>query len=186
MDPAKKDIKSTFPEEENIQPNEATLKKEPEKDLFSWKQVARPFKKRNREFFVTVVAITVIVALILLLTEGFMPVILLVSLVFLFYVLNTVEPETIEYKLTNKGVKVGDKKTPWEVLTNFWFSKRYDSELLIFGMVGLPGRMEIVINSQDKEILKNIISPFVPEEEIPPSTLDKAANWFAKKLPGNN
>ena len=188
MEPAKKDQnpKSTLPEENLNKPMEVTVKKEPEKEIFSWVAPARPFKRRNREFYVTIVAITVIVGLILLLTEGFMPVILLISLIFLFYILNTVEPEKIEYKITNKGIKVADKKTQWEVLTNFWITRRHDNHLLVFGTYVLPGRMELVINEPDKENLKKIISEFVTEEEIPPSGLDKAANWFAKKLPGNN
>ncbi len=188
MEPANKDknTKSTLPEENIKEPVEVTVKKEPEKELFSWIAPARPFKRRNREFYVTVIAITVIVGLILLLTEGFMPVILLISLIFLFYILNTVEPENIQYKITNKGIKVGDKKTAWEVLTNFWFTKRHDNNLLVFGTYVIPGRMELVINEGDIEKIKNVISGFVTEEETPPSELDKAANWFAKKLPGNN
>jgi len=188
MEPANKDQtqKSTLPEEKTDIPTEVTVKKEPEKELFSWIAPARPFKRRNREFYVTIIAITVIVGLVLLLTEGFMPVILLISLIFLFYILNTVEPEKIEYKITNKGIKVGNKKTQWEVLTNFWITRRYDNYLLVFGTYVLPGRMELVINEADKEKLKNIISRFITEEEIPSSGLDKAANWFAKKLPGNN
>lgn len=188
MEPANKDQNpnSTLPEDKIKEPMEVTVKKEPEKELFSWTAPARPFKRRNREFYVTIIAITVIVGLILLLTEGFMPVILLISLIFLFYILNTVEPENIQYKITNKGIKVADKKTQWELLTNFWFTKRHDNDLLVFGTFSLPGRMELVINEGDKETLKTIISGFITEEEIPPSGLDKAANWFAKKLPGNN
>ncbi|MFH1971731.1 MAG: hypothetical protein ABIJ05_05110, partial [Patescibacteria group bacterium] len=184
MEPANKDqIKESTLPEENARPTEVTVRKEPEKELFSWIAPARPFKRRNREFYVTIIAITVIVGLILLLTEGFMPVILLISLIFLFYILNTVEPEKIEYKITNKGIKVGLKKTQWEALNNFWITKRSDNYLLVFGTYVLPGRMELVINEVDRENLKKIISEFVTEEEIPPSGLDKAANWFAKKLP---
>ena len=188
MEPAEdnQNKKSTLPEKEIKNSVQEPERIEPEKELFSWIAPARPFKRRNREFYVTVIAIAIIVGLILLLAEGFMPVILLVSLVFLFYILNTVEPENIEYKITNKGIKVGDKKTPWEAVGNFWFSRRYDSELLILGLFVVPGRMELVINLGDKNKLKEVISKFVMEEEIPPSGLDKAANWFAKKLPGNN
>jgi len=188
MDSVNKDqnSKSTLPKRKTDIPTEVTVKKEPEKELFSWIAPARPFKRRNREFYVTIIAISIIVGLILLLTEGFMPVILLISLIFLFYILNTVEPEKIEYKITNKGIKVGNKRTPWEVLTNFWITRRYDNHLLVFGTYVLPRRMELVINETDKEKLKNVISEFVTEEEISPSGLDKAANWFAKKLPGNN
>ncbi len=176
-------------------PKESTLKEreerpvvirpEPERDLATWQAPARPFKRRNKEFYVTIVAIAAIVGLVLFLVEGFMPVILIVSLIFLFYVLNTVEPEEIEYKITSKGIKVADKRTGWGVMVRFWFSKRFDNELLVVETLTLPGRMEFVINLEQKENIKKALLRYLPEEKASPSSLDKAANWFSKKLPGN-
>ena len=153
-----------------------------EKDLFIWNAPARPFKKRNKEYYVTLIAIAAIVGLILFLVDGFMPVILIISLVFLFYIMNTVEPETIDYKITTKGIKVVDKRTDWKDLGRFWFSRRFDSELLVFETAGLTGRLEIVIKSEDKEKIKKTLADYLTQEEVPPSFLDKTANWFSKKL----
>ncbi|MFZ5932740.1 MAG: hypothetical protein ACOYT7_01535 [Patescibacteria group bacterium] len=171
-----------MPEEE---PRPVVVRREPEKDLIIWTAPARPFKRRDREFYITVIAIAGIVGLILFLVEGFMPVILIVSLVFLFYVMNTVPPENIEYKVTNKGVKVAGKRTDWINLNRFWFSRRFDNELLVFESFTLPGRLELVVESKDKEELRKAITPYLPEEEVSPSYLDKAANWFSAKMPGN-
>lgn len=158
-------------------------KREIERDILSWTAAARPFKRRSKEFYITVVAMASLVGLILFLVEGFMPVILIISLVFLLYVMNTVEPENIEYKITNKGIKVGGKRTDWELINRFWFSRRFDSELLVTETLSLPGRMEFVINSEDKEKIRKTLSSFVPEEEVAPSFLDRSANFFTKKLP---
>src|SRR3989304_8957067 len=105
-------------------------KKQPEKDLFSWHAPARPFKRRDREFWVSVIAIAAVVGFIFYIIEGIMPVLLLISLVFLFYILSTVPPEQIEYKVTSWGVKIADKRTDWEAISRFWFSKRLDAALL--------------------------------------------------------
>lgn len=164
---------------------ESVPKVEQEKDLISWSAPARPFKKRNREFYITIIAMAAVVGLILFLVEGWMPVILIISLIFLFYVMNTVEPENIECKVTNKGVRVADKTTEWNSLKRFWFSRRFDNDLLVVETVFLPGRMELVIDTSKKDELKNTLSKYLVEEEAPPSFLDKAANWFAKRLPGN-
>lgn len=161
------------------------VRQEAEKDLFIWKAPARPFKRRDKQFWMTLIAIAGVFGLILFLVEGAMPVILIISLVFLFYVLSTVEPEEIECKITNKGIKIADKRTDLGNLTRFWFSRRFNSELLVFEMAILPGRLEMVINSKDREAIRKALSPYLPEEEAPPSGLDRAANWFAKKLPGN-
>ena len=183
---------SAMPAKEE-KPKESTLKEreerpvvvrpEPERDLVTWQAPARPFKRRNKEFYVTIVAIAAIVGLILFLVEGFMPVILIVSLVFLFYVLNTVEPEEIEYKITSKGIKVVDKRIGWGVMVRFWFSRRFDNDLLVVETLTLPGRMEFVVNPEQKQNIKKALLKYLPEEKAPPSSLDKAANWFSKKLP---
>lgn len=160
-------------------------KNEPERDLVYWQAPARPFKRRNKEFYVTIIAIAAVVGLVLFLVEGFMPVILIISLVFLFYVLSTVEPEDIEYKVTNKGISIAGRKTEWDPLLRFWFSRRFDSPLLIVETTSLPGRLELVMDEGKKEEIRKALLDHIPEERTPPSGLDRAANWFSKKLPGN-
>ena len=159
---------------------------EPEKTLFNWTEAARPFKKRDRDFWITIVIIVAISGLVLFLVEGFMPVMLIISLVFLFYILNTIEPGNIDYKISNKGVRVAEKLNEWRLLGRFWFTKRFNNDLLVFETSTIPGRLELVINPANKGKIKEKLARYLVEEEAPPSGLDKAANWFAKKLPGNN
>ncbi|MBU0569926.1 hypothetical protein KKB40_04045 [Patescibacteria group bacterium] len=179
-----------------IIPNQDTLKSEavnpdvtqaprprPEKNLFAWKAPSRPFKRRNKDFWMTVMAIAGVFGLILFLVEGVMPVILIISVIFLFYVLSTVEPENIEYNITDRGVKIADKRTDMELLTRFWFTKRFNDELLVFETRMVPGRLELVINAKDKEVLRKTLLEYLSEEEVSPSGLDRAANWVSKKLP---
>ena len=165
------------------EPKPVVVRREPERDLVIWSAAGRPFKRRDREFYVTLAAMGGIVALILFLVEGFMPVVLIISIFFLFYVLSTVEPENIEYKITNKGIKIGGRRNDWAVLGRFWFSRRFDHDLLIIESASLPGRIELVIVPEKKEEIRKSLSAYLFEEEVPPSPLDKAANWFSKKLP---
>jgi len=155
----------------------------PEKELFSWRAPARAFKRRDKRFWVTVGAIASLFGLILFLAEGVMPVILIISLIFLFYVLSTVEPEPIQYSITNRGAKIAGKRTDWAVLTRFWFTKRHDSEILVFEMTVIPGRLEFVINPKDKERIKSLCTNYLKEEEIPASNIDRMTNWFSRFLP---
>jgi len=154
-----------------------------EHDLFVWGAPARPFKRRSKNFYITVFSIVGIVGLILFLAEGAMPVILLASLIFLYYVLNTVQPQTVEYKITTWGIKVAEARTTWSQMTRFWFSERQDIHLLIFETLKIPGRLELVINKEDKEKIRGTLSKYLNEEKAPPSNLDKITNWVAKKLP---
>jgi hypothetical protein len=171
--------------QKQVKPRPITGRIEQEKDLIKWIAAARPFKKRDRDFWVTVIAISSIAGLVLFLIEGVMPVILIISLVFLFYILTTVEPDKIEYKITNRGIKIADKSTWWNTIRRYWFGSRFNSTLLIFETTSIPGRLELVINSTDKEKIKKVLKDYVLEEEASPSYMDRTANWFAKKLPGN-
>jgi hypothetical protein len=184
MDPAK-DQKRGNESTLNSEPQAVVVRREPERELMVWTAPARPFKKHDKRFYTTVFAIAGIIALVLFLAEGIMPVILIVALVFLFYVLSTVPPENIEYKITSKGVKIAGKLTEWQALIRFWFRERSGSEILIFETFLIPGRIEVVINPEIKDDLKKEISAYIPYEEVPATGLDKAADWFAQKLPGN-
>lgn len=181
MDTAKSNEKGGVSQE----PQAVVIRKEPEKELLVWKAAARPFKRRDKQFFVTTFSMAGIVSLILFLAEGVMPVLLIISLVFLYYVLSTVEPEKIEYKLTNKGVKMAGNLTPWGLVTRFWFIKRFDSDMLVLETMGIPGRMELVVNPENKEFIKKEASAYAPFEEVNPSNFDKFSEWVSKKIPGN-
>jgi hypothetical protein len=167
-----------------VQPSQEPRAPEPEKLLFSWTAPARPFKRRDRDFWVTIIVITVIIGLVLLFAEGFMPVILIISVIFLYYILSTVEPENIDYKITTRGLKMAEKLNPWSNLGRFWFTKRFNDQTLVFEAFTLGGRLDVVIKSTDKEKIKSILSKYLLHEEAPPSTIDKATNWFTKRLPG--
>jgi len=168
---------------ESANQNESTFKPELEKDLVTWVAPARPFKRRDKQFYVTTISIAGMVCLILFLAEGAMPVILIISLIFLYYVMSTVAPEDIEYKITNKGIKVGGRRTDWQSLGRFWFSNRFDSELLVVETNMIPNRMELVIKVESKAEIEKILKDYLVEEEISPSNLDRAVDWFSKKLP---
>lgn len=175
MDTAKQEQTDDRPLKDN--------KPELEKDLITWVAPARPFKRRDKQFYLTTISIAGIVCLILFLAEGAMPVILIISLIFLYYVMSTVAPEDIEYKITNKGIKVGGKRTDWEYLGRFWFSKRFDSDLLVLETRMIPNRMELVIKPEIKEEINKTLKEYLIYEEVSPSNLDKAVDWFSKKLP---
>lgn len=179
------DAAKNIKQESEQEPVQVTVRKEPEKELIKWSAPARPFKRKNRQFYVTLFAMVGLAALVLFLAEGIMPVVLLASLLFLYYIMNTVEPEIIEYKITTRGIYMAKKISEWNGLTRFWFSNRSEKDLLIIETLYFPGRAEYVIPDDRKDEIKKYLSSFLIEEEAPPTFLDKATSWFAAKLPGN-
>jgi len=155
-----------------------------EKVLFSWKAPSRPFKNRNREFFTTILSIAALLGIIFFLIEGVMPVLVIVSAVFLIFVLSSVPPQEVEYEITNKNVVIGGKKYPLRQISRFWLAKRFGYDLLVFETpFRFPGRLELVVQGQDIEKLKETLYDYITFEEGTPTFLDKAASWFSKYLP---
>ncbi|KKQ37294.1 MAG: hypothetical protein US53_C0022G0009 [Candidatus Woesebacteria bacterium GW2011_GWA1_37_7] len=176
--PGQKQDSSASPKDKDSQTPE-------EKTLFSWNAASRPYKKRDRQFWVTIIAIAAVFGFILFIIEGAMPVILIISLVFLFYVLSTVEPEQIEYRITNYGVRIAESLNAYDLLTRYWFTKRLGSDLLVFEIMAIPGRLELVYHSKDTEKIQNALKKYLTQEKTSPSNIDKATNWVSEKLPGN-
>lgn len=154
-----------------------------EKTLLSWNAAARPFKRRSREVYVTLLSAAGLVGAILFLVEGVMPVILLGTLIFLFYVLSTVAPDNVEYKITTFGVRFAGRLTPWEKLGRFWFVHRLGADLLVFEVFSLPGRLEMVAPKENHAKIEETLKKYLVKEEVPPNVFDKVAQWGSKKLP---
>lgn len=156
-----------------------------EKVLISWNAAARPFKRRSREFYVTLISVVGLVGAILFLVEGVMPVVLLATLVFLFYVLSTVAPDNVDYQITTFGVRFAGQLTPWEKLGRFWFVHRLGSDLLVLEVYAIPGRLELVAPKPEHARIEETLKKYLVQEEAPPGFFDKAAQWASKKLPQN-
>jgi len=155
-----------------------------EKTLFEWEAAQRAFKKRDRDFWITAVAILVLVGIILFFIKEFFLIIALVSVLFLYYVLSTVPPQNVVNKITNRAVYFGDLRYEWNLLSRFWFKNSLNSELLEFETeLRFPRQVSLVIDPKDEELLKEIIVKKIPLIESSPGFTDKLTKWFADRLP---
>jgi len=154
------------------------------KVLFSWKGPIRPFKRRDKDFWTTVLAIIFLISLILFFVKEWFLIAAIISLAFVYYVLSTVPPEEIEYRITTKGVSFAEKSYDWDFLWRFWFSDKYNDRLLnIDTRLAVPGRLSFVIKKEDEPKIKEIMEKYLLHEEAPPTFFDKASAWLAKKIP---
>lgn len=154
------------------------------KVLFSWKAPIRPFKRRDKDFWTTVLAIIFLISLILFFVKEWFLIATIISLAFVYYVLSTVPPEEIEYRITNKGVAFEERSYDWDFLWRFWFSEKYGQRLLnIDTRLSLPVRLTFVIKKEDEEKIGKILGEYLLHEEAMPTFFDKAAAWLVKKVP---
>lgn len=166
------------------QPAEVSLVKTPYKILLEWQAPARPYKQRNREYFTTIGAIVFLLAVILLFLKEWLLIGAIISLAFLAYVLASVPPETISYKITTRGIEVAEKQYPWERLGRFWFTKKWGVGMLHIDYWGLPTQLLLVLGSKVKqEELRKQLDKFLYYEKPEKTPIDKAAEWLQKKVP---
>ncbi|MDO8551420.1 MAG: hypothetical protein Q7S03_01945 [bacterium] len=179
--PAENKEKSTLKTESS--PVEVSLVREM-KVLFSWKSAERPFKKRDREFWTTVLSIVFLVGVILFFIKEWLLIGVIIALVFVYYVLSTVPPGEVEHQITNRGIRFAGKDYLWEEIGRFWFSERLGQKVLIFELrKGLVSRLELLLGGADQKRIKEILLKYLPEETPNPTFLDQASAWLTRKVP---
>ena len=155
-----------------------------EKVLFSWEAPERAYQKKDRDFWITVVSILILVSVILFLVKEFFLIVSLISALFLYYVLSTVPPQNIKYKITNRGVYYGDGRYQWDMFDRFWFKKSLSNELVHFETVlRFPRQISLVINTEDKDKIKEIIIKRLPMIDESPNFTDKLTKKVVSWLP---
>jgi hypothetical protein len=154
------------------------------KTLLTWQAPVRPFKKRDKEFFTTVAAIAFLVCVILLFIKEWLGIAVVGSLVFVGYVLATVEPEKTEHELTTRGIKTGDKLYKWEDLKQFWFNDKWGQQILnVDTRLRFPSRITLLLAEKSQEEVKTVLSRYVQFEEPEVTFMDRSAKWLANKVP---
>lgn len=156
--------------------------------LLAWKAVSRPFRKKDRSYYTTVLILIFLISLIALLAGERLLIGVLLALLFLIYVLNFVTPEEIDYKISTQGITIGDHFYHWWELDSFWFSEKDNFKILnVLTRIRFPGQLIIVLGSVDQEEVKRICARFLPFHEIAPkSTLEKWSETLQKHFPLEN
>jgi len=99
---------------------------EEERELFSWVADERPFEKKGKEFFSTIVVLALLISIILYFIEGLMPVLVVWAIVFMVWAVYRTEPGRVKNMVTNRGLITGENFYAWEVMESFWFEGRGD------------------------------------------------------------
>lgn len=182
------------------EPSPVTIVQEPLKIFLQWESPIRPFKKREREFYTTAGSIIFLVCIILLFIKEFLLIMVLISLAFFLYILNTVKPEKVRHEISNKGIKTGTLSTPqtaqpeqansngklifWDQLGRFWFDKQWDDEILyIENYSGFPSRLMILLGEVKKQDIEKILSQYLIQEKPEKTQIERAGEWLQKKIP---
>lgn len=158
------------------------------RNLLVWRAPARPYRKRDRSFFVNASVVAVLVILIALLVQDILLVGAILALTFLAFVLYTIEPEEIDYHLSTQGITIGNHFYLWNDLESFWISQK-DHEKIIYirTYYRFPAVIMLVAGDTPVESIKQVCARYLPFHEIPPKTMmDDLSNWLQKHFPLEN
>src|SRR3989338_7508400 len=175
-------IQSEIDRVEKVDPQEKEVK-----DLMSWSSPSRVFRKRDKSWFTNVSILVLVLIVIILFVREFIPISVVLAIAFVYYVLATVPPDDVEHKITTQGITSSHHSYLWNELVDFWFTAKHDQKVLNVGTkLRYPGRLIMLLGSEDLEKVKDTLVNYLPFREVPKvSWLDKIADALSKKLPSS-
>ncbi len=152
--------------------------------LYTWKAPARPFKRRDKRWFLTVTLLIAMPVVIAVLIQDWVPIGALFALLFVLFVLATVPPEEVEHKISTQGIASANHAYVWNELGTFWLTQQYGTPMVHIETRRLPGRISMLLHTQDVEKVKSLLVQYIPFREIPErSWVDRTAEWLGTFLP---
>ena len=126
--------------------------------LLAWDGPGRPFQKRGKSYFTTGLLLMLLVEVILFLFAQYMLMLVVLSLVFLAFVLAMVPPHDFHYKISTEGVQVEDHYFLWQELYDFYFKKIHGVDVLhIRTRTIYPGELTITLGHIIPAHIKTIL-----------------------------
>ena len=158
--------------------------KSPEKTLVTWTVPARPYKKRNREYYTTIASISFLLGVILLLMKEFLLIGVVFAFAFLSYVLASVPPQNIKLQISSKGIKIDNQFFPWDQLLYYWTTQKWGFDLVNIKTKQLVSSYLIfILDPKKKSTILKTLDQHLIQEKPEASFVDKASRWLQEKVP---
>lgn len=153
--------------------------------LLSWSAPGRPFRKKGRQFYMSVMLLLFFFEVILFLFSQYELMVVLVALAFLSLVLSSVPPHNFHYKITTEGIKVEDYFYLWSELYDFYFKVIDGTDILIVRTQAiLPGELKVSLGDIPRDHLRKILVHYLPYREyVHPTFMEKSADWLSQNFP---
>ncbi len=171
-----------------VAPEEAEFRRENlgSKSIYlSWEaKPSAPTASIDPRFKKTFLVIGAVVGLVLMVMGEVFLLLVIASLVFITYVLSNNPLESFKYELSSHGLSVHGNHYYWDEMERFFFTKHFGSENLAVDLKeGLPARLIIAFNHNDKEKITESMNKHLPYlEEEPLNFMDKAYTGILGKF----
>lgn len=124
------------------------------------------------------------VAFILIVMQEFLLIAVIGSLVFLWYVLSSAEPEEVTHEISTHGVDYAGTFYRWDELNEFFISKTGEMNAInIDTKTRLPGRLIMMLKPGDVEKVRELVGRYLTFMEEPPQLFtDNIIKSAAEKM----
>lgn len=158
------------------------------KTLLSWKGPGRPYKKRSKQFFLTVILIAFLLEIIAFLFSQYLLMVVIFFLVLMSFSFVLVPPKNFHYRISTEGITIEDHYYLWQELYDFYFKRREGIDILhIRTHAILPGELIIPLAEIPKDHVRSVLLPYLPYREvIKPTFMEKSGDWLVKNFPLEN
>ena len=153
--------------------------------LLSWQGSGRPFQKKGKTYFATGLLIMLLVEIILFLFSEYMLMLVVVSFVFLAFVLASIPPRDFHYRLSSEGIMVEDHFYLWQELYDFYF-KKVNGVMVMHVRTHflIPGELVITLGDISPAHVKSVVLPYLPYREyVKPTFMEKSSQWLVNNFP---
>lgn len=154
--------------------------------VFFWKAPLRPYKKRSPVVIRFYIALSLILSLIFFFLGDKILLIPVWAILFLFYTLTITPPPEVENKITIFGIETAGITARWEVLSHFYFTKRFNFYILnIVSFPPINSRLYLVVPDEEtkKKLIEILSIRLIYQEKPQKNFTDKLIDWLTKLIP---
>ncbi len=162
----------------------------PEQLLLRWIADSRVSIRRSREYYSSLAVIVLLISLILFFAGQTLLIFVLLSFLFISYVLATVKAERVENIITSYGIRYNGKLYYWYQLGRFWIRRnRGVEEIHVEAPVFLGSELILLASNEESpeqvsiDDVSELLSRFLVYEEPLPSQIDNWVQWIEEKFP---
>ncbi len=136
----------------------------PLQSIYTWEAPNRVYSEKNANWYGIVSLVFIIGIAVAVVTQEYLLVIALISLMILLYISNTIPPKIIEHEITNKGLRTNNTLYTWDRLRGFWFSRRNKQLLLIVDLnpKDNPNRLLMLVGTGNPSELAKYLLKHAP------------------------
>lgn len=141
--------------------------------LLSWTAPMRPYKRKAKNTLRFFLAVALLLSIIIWFFGDRILLLPVWAIVFLFYIMTVTPPPNVENKITKFGIETAGITMRWEILSHFYFMKRWGFDVLtvVTHSPYVFYSFMVIPDQATKKKIADILSEHLMFDAHPPVTL---------------